>query len=248
MSKLPGKFVWFELNTTDTARAKAFYTELLNWKADDVDMGDVSYTMIKNGEDGIGGIVEAQGGAPSHWISYLSVDDVDAAASKVTKNGGKQVVPPTDIPVGRFAIVADPQGAHFALWRGADADSPDKDGSAGSWHWNELWSPNAETAVTFYESTFGYSLDSMDMGGSTYHVLKTGEVPRGGIMTSPVEGVPPNWLPYVQVDDTDAAIDRCGKLGGAVMAEAQDVPGVGRFAIVKDPTGAAIGIIKPEAK
>ena len=249
MTHIPGKFVWFELNTTSVAKSKAFYTELLNWKTDDVPMGEHSYTMIKNGAAPIGGVVAAKNGAASHWLSYLSVADVDALAAKVNKGGGTQIAAPSDIPgVGRCAIVADPQGAQLALFRGNDSDAPDAPGMTGAWHWNELWTSDGTAAAAFYAKTFGYALDTMDMGGSTYHIFEIGGVPRGGAMTSPVDGVPPNWLPYVQVDDADASAKRCARLGGSVMSEPHDIPGVGRFAIVKDPTGAAFGIIKPEAK
>ncbi len=121
-----GAFCWNELATKDAATAKKFYTELLGWRFKESQAtaeceGGMSYSEIHVGgaECGVGGLyqmTEQFGDAPSHWMAYVAVDDVDAKARQVWELGGKVCVPPTDIPnVGRFCVVNDPTGATLAL-------------------------------------------------------------------------------------------------------------------------------------
>ena len=121
-----GTFVWNELATSDVDGAKAFYTELLGWKAEDMPMpgGEGPYTILKAGDAMAGGMFKMEGegfqGAPPHWMSYVEVADVDATAEKVSSLGGKVMQPPFDVPgVGRIAMIADPQGAVLALMKSA---------------------------------------------------------------------------------------------------------------------------------
>jgi predicted enzyme related to lactoylglutathione lyase len=113
--KQHGAFSWFELMTSDVDSAKNYYSKLFGWDTEDMSMGDTNYTVVKIGEDGIGGIMRTPSqaeGAPPNWGVYVTVDDVDAASRKAEELGGKILVPPTDIPnVGRFCVLQDPQGA-----------------------------------------------------------------------------------------------------------------------------------------
>ncbi len=113
--KQQGAFSWFELMTTDTDGAKTFYSNLFGWETEDMSMADMTYTIVKVGKEGVGGIMsippQAEG-SPPHWGVYVTVDDVDATARKAEELGAKILVPPTDIPdVGRFFVIQDPQGA-----------------------------------------------------------------------------------------------------------------------------------------
>jgi predicted enzyme related to lactoylglutathione lyase len=116
--KRQGAFSWSELMTTDVGGAKKFYTNLFGWKTEDMPMENMKYTIVKVGEEGVGGImpIPAQAeGSPPNWGVYVTVDDVDATARKATELGGKVLIPPTDIPnVGRFSVLQDPQGAVFS--------------------------------------------------------------------------------------------------------------------------------------
>src|SRR5262245_12238148 len=112
---LPGKFVWYELVSRDAKKAQRFYNEVLGWKVAPFPMGDTTYEMILAGEaldTMIGGYTTPRNEQePSHWIAYVSVDDVDAAAKSAAANGGKVLEEPFDAPeVGRMARIADPQG------------------------------------------------------------------------------------------------------------------------------------------
>lgn len=110
-----GQFDWCELMTTDVDAAKKFYTMLFGWETEDMSMPGMTYTVVKVGGQGVGGIMpipENAKGMPPMWGAYVTVDDVDKTAQLAQKLGGKLHVPPTDIPtVGRFCVIEDPQGA-----------------------------------------------------------------------------------------------------------------------------------------
>jgi predicted enzyme related to lactoylglutathione lyase len=114
-----GTFCWNELATKDWGAAKKFYTELLGWQIQESNSAGMAYNEIVVGGEHIGGIYQMmpeQGDAPSQWMSYVAVDDVDAKAKLAAELGGKLCVPPTDIPnVGRFCVITDPTGATFSL-------------------------------------------------------------------------------------------------------------------------------------
>jgi predicted enzyme related to lactoylglutathione lyase len=248
MSYLHGKFVWFEHASGDIAKARGFYEPLLGWHTEAMPVGDQRYHMILNNNQGIGGYGTVQPGERSRWMCYLSVADVDASFAAAQSIGARGLTPPMNFgPVGRGAQLADPTGAAFWLWKGAEGDRPDAEQTpAGDWFWNELWTPDESRALNFYERLAGYQHDTMDMGPQgTYYILKAGDKARGGLMRSVEPKAPPMWLPYVAVDDCDGTAAKARSLGGQVVSAPEDIPEVGRFAIIVDPLGAAIGVIKP---
>ena len=114
-----GDFCWNELATTDAEAAKKFYAELFGWQYKTGDVGGAAYSEIMANGRPVGGIHQMGaelGGAPTHWMAYVAVSDVDASARKVGELGGRVCVPPTDIPnVGRFCVINDPTGATMSL-------------------------------------------------------------------------------------------------------------------------------------
>lgn len=111
-----GTFCWNELMTRDSAAAKKFYGELVGWDFADSGMPGMNYTVMKAGEKDAGGMMDMPADVPaevpSHWMSYITVDDVDALIEKVAGLGGEVLHGPMDIPqVGRFCTVKDPTGA-----------------------------------------------------------------------------------------------------------------------------------------
>src|SRR5262245_48248110 len=123
MAESKGRFVWYELMTTDTGAAKAFYGKVAGWKTQDMPMPGMTYTMLLAGETAMGGLMDLpeasrKMGVPPNWMGYVAVDDVDASAAQAKRLGGNVNVPPTDIPdVGRFAVISDPQTAVIALFK-----------------------------------------------------------------------------------------------------------------------------------
>jgi uncharacterized protein len=118
----PGSLNWTQLNARQTGPAKAFYTQLFGWTSQDDPMpqGGGDYTTLLLNGTPMGGIMpmpkEVPAQAPSHWLTYFGTRDVDGTVAMAASLGGKTMVPATDIPgMGRFAVLADPQGAVFAL-------------------------------------------------------------------------------------------------------------------------------------
>lgn len=250
MSYTHGKFTWFTVNSTDVARSTAFYTELFGWNTENMDTPDGTYTVLKNNDAGIGGIrATPKKDLPSHWISYLSVPDVDGIAKNIKKDGGAIHMDAFDLPgIGRAAVVADKEGAPFFLFKTTDGDPPDGPGVVGSVHWNELWTNNTASAIEFYKNHLGYTDETMPMGEGEYTILKKDGTPRAGLMKSPKDGIPPMWLNYIQVKDVDITAKRVKDLGGEILGELMTVENVGRFGVAKDSTGAVFGLIAPADK
>jgi predicted enzyme related to lactoylglutathione lyase len=249
--QLPGKFVWFELVTRDAPKAQAFYGEVLGWRTQDFSMGSSSYQMICTGDTldtMIGGYAAPRAdGQPSHWISYVSVEDLDAAARSATAGGGKVIQPPADIGGGRrSARIADPQGAELCLFHNDGGDPPDGPAPLNAFFWNELHTHDPAGALAFYEKVVGYSHQSMaSQEGGAYHILSRGGVDRAGVTHHLPKDMTAHWLPYVHVAEVDVTLGRARKLGATIAMEAMEIPGVGRFGAWFDPTGAALAVMKP---
>lgn len=117
----------------------------------------------------------------------------------------------------------------------------------GAFSWNELMTNDPEGALRFYTALLGWTTQKMAMPDGDYHVLKVGDTSVGGVMALPPEakagGMPPTWGSYVTVTDVDAIARKAGQLGGKVVHGPQDIPGVGRFAVIIDPQGAALNVI-----
>jgi predicted enzyme related to lactoylglutathione lyase len=115
----------------------------------------------------------------------------------------------------------------------------------GAFSWSELMTTDLGAAKAFYTQLFGWSTADMPMEGMTYTVVSAGGKEVGGMMTTPPEaqGMPPAWGTYVTVEDVDATARKARELGGKVLVEPQDIPGVGRFCVLQDPQGAVISAI-----
>ncbi|MGB5813115.1 MAG: VOC family protein [Polyangiales bacterium] len=248
MSYDHGRFVWFELLTQETEKAVAFYSESLPWKVQPTPMQDGStYSMVSVGEAGVAGFMTPQAEIPAAWVSYVSVDDVDATAAKLTAAGGAVHGDAFDVPgVGRIQPASDPHGGAFSLFKAETGDPPAAEGP-GAFHWNELWTQDPRASLAFYEKVLGYTHTEMEMPNGTYYVLMNGEQARGGMLKAPSSDIPTMWLQYVAVEDCDAALERAKHQGATVVAEPVDAEGVGRFGIIRDPVGGMIGLIKPAA-
>jgi predicted enzyme related to lactoylglutathione lyase len=144
--------------------------------------------------------------------------------------------------------VIDPTGAPISFWKSSQGDHPDVTRLPDHhFCWNELWTADEKAALAFYESVFGYTHDTMPMGAAgDYYILKTSEG-RAGIMRSQPPQ-PTLWVPYVLVADTDALAAKAQGLGAKIVVPPADIPNMGRFAILIDPSGATIAIFKPAAR
>ena len=120
--------------------------------------------------------------------------------------------------------------------------------SHGHIGWCDLMSDDVDKARDFYTKVLGWVTEVMDIGKGPYTVFKIGDRPVAGLMAKPLEaaaaGAPTAWTSYVTVDDVDARTAKVAGAGGGVIVEPVDIPAVGRMAIIQDPTGGVIGVIK----
>ncbi len=247
----PGRFVWRDLMTTDPDRAEAFYAGLFGWTVQVMPVeGSDPYRMLHGTVGAFGGItaLDPAHGTPSHWISYVTVDDVDAATERAVTHGGQVAVPPQDIPgVGRFAVLLDPQGAAFSpfiatAW--SPGDEPEQAAPpVGGVTWNELVTADPGVAAAFYHQVVGWSVDSFNgSAGEPYTLFKRGDRLEAGVLPKPDDVPASMWLIYFRVADIEAARADVTRLGGSTWGPIVDVPTIGRFSWAVDPTGAAFGM------
>lgn len=256
---LHGKMVWFELVSADPAKSKAFHADLLGWTIEPQETAGMKYELARAGGKEVATIRQAEDKkVKSHWVPFVSVPDVDAAVAAVEQNKGKVVKAAIDVPdVGRFAIVSDPNGAEFAVFKSSKSDDPDTDmARPGEFVWAENLTKNKKaqaTALAFYPAAVGYTASSMDVPEgktrSKYDMLSFAGPDgttkhRAGVIPAKPASLGGHWLPWVAVDDVDATVARVKGLKGKVVTRPHDVPAVGRAAVVTDPTGAPIGLIK----
>lgn len=239
-----GRVQWRELMTTDVERAKSFYGALLPWTFKSEEMGGgFVYTLIHVGDKQIAGMyarMPGMEGVPPHWASYVSVPDVDAACKAAKDHGGHIPREPMDLPdVGRMAPIVDPDGAVIWAYRSSThGDTPPGRPATGEFCWETLTTRDVARAKTFYGAVFGWKAKDAPMP-----VFSVDDTPEGMVADfQKVEGTPPAWITYVVVDNLAASRDRAAQLGGKVLVPNVDVPDVGSFALVADPTGAALGL------
>lgn len=253
MSMTHGKFVWYELMTTDMKAAEAFYTDVVGWTSTDSGNTDMDYTLFLAEGVRVAGLMTMPAEAlkmnvPPAWLGYIGVDDVDASAKKLAELGGTVHRAPDDIPgIGRFAIVTDPHGAAFALFRGNDGDMPEIAQQAnGNIGWHELMAGDLATEYPFYEKLFGWTKDqTMPMGEmGDYQLFAHASVPIGGMMTKPANmPAPPHWGFYFNVEALDAATGRAEARGGKILNGPMEVPGGAWVVNCVDPQGAHFNLV-----
>jgi predicted enzyme related to lactoylglutathione lyase len=246
-SHAPGTFSWTDLSTSDPEGAKSFYGGLFGWEADDQPIPDEAgggvYTMLRLEGKDAAAISAAREGQMTAWLSYITVDDVDAVARRVGELGGTVHAEPFDVlEAGRMAVVQDPTGAVFALWQPRDNIGASIVNVHGALSLNQLNTSDPERAQEFYSQLFGWRTESVQGGDQAYWGIYNGDRLNGGMMQLPAEmGAPSHWLVYFGIDDIDAAAERIGGSGGTIMVPATEVPG-GRFLVAQDPQGAVFGL------
>lgn len=241
-----GDFIWYELMTRDPGAAKRFYDPVAGWTIEAQASGPMDYRMIDTGDGLVGGTMTltkdmADHGARPTWLGYIGVDDVDTTVGKVEAQGGKVLMPASDIPdVGRIAMLADPQGNPFYVMRGAvDQVSTSFDpAKAGHAAWNELQTSDFEAAKAFYPDIFGWTLgEVMPMGEmGDYQFIDHGGRQIGAMMKA-APGGRAGWGFAFFNKDVDTAVERIRELGGKVDQGPMEVPGDQRAVMATDPEG-----------
>jgi uncharacterized protein len=257
MTTTRGLFVWHDLLTSDLEAAKRFYGEVAGWKATKWPEGD--YQLFNLGSEQVAGLMplpeaSRKAGVSAFWMGHVATDDVDATAKKANALGGVVHTPPQDIPtVGRFAVLMDPQGAMFAVFKPIGAQAPPSRQGPGRFSWAELNTTDGQQSWKFYSELFGWKkTSSMDMGEGLGEYFKFGQDPQtsiGGMSNAAtMMNTPPHWLHYVNVPNADEMAQRIPKLGGKVLNGPMDIPGGDRIAQCIDSQGALFAIFSPGKK
>jgi hypothetical protein len=260
-----GLFTWTDISTPDPEGAKAFYTSLFGWDAEDQQDpdGNYVYTMFSREGKTVAGLGPQQAGTdenmPAMWNSYVTVDDVNATVDGWALARGTVVMPPMDVfDSGRMAVVADPEGAIVALWQPARHVGAEVFNLPGALNWNELNTRDAAAARDFYEKVLGWEFELYQReGAADYWLIKlpgkqqgsplSNDDYNGGILTMGDEfppEVPAYWSVYFTTTDVDGDAARVTELGGSVVAGPMATP-AGRIAVVADTAGAIFNLITP---
>jgi len=254
MAGTQNPFVWYELMSSDVAVAKSFYATVLGWNTLDMPMPGMTYTLLQMGPTQVAGLMPlpteaGAAGMRSCWVGYVGVDDADSAAAKVKKLGGRVLGEPRDIPgIGRFAMVADPQGAAFNLFKANQPGERAASNEPGHVGWHELHTSDWQKAYEFYSALFGWSKgDGVNMGPmGTYQLFNIGDVSSGGMFNDPEAKPAPFWRYYFNVGDIDAAAKRVGDSGGRILRGPDEVPGGNWVVHAADPQGATFALHGPK--
>ncbi len=245
---MPGRWVWMDLLTPDLDASKRFYREVFDWHFEPVTGPADRYLLVRTDERGFAGMVQHanadEAGRKARWLGLLSVADVAESTRLADAAGGSTRLPAKPFPGrGEIAVLADPEGAAFAVIRATGGDPPDGFPMPGNLLWMELWAGDAERMARFYQPIGGYRLKpSQTVSGiEEWHLVAYG-YPRAGVVQVKSGDVPSHWLPYIRVADLDDTLARARKAGGRVLVAPSPEIRRGQVAVIIDPQGAAIGL------
>lgn len=243
-----GTPIWFDLSTPNLEAARAFYSAVLGWtwQVGGPEFGHYSNAFI--GDATVAGAGPMPPNAPvSAWMVYFGVASADEAAGRIAEHGGQVLMPPMDVgPFGRMAIAQDPTGAVFGLWQPGTHAGRQVADEPGAVCWSEVNTRGGEAARAFYSGVFGLNTSKMPGGGTEYWMMGTAEQgPCCGVLQMNAQWgeIPPHWMVYFAVEDTEAAVERVRAAGGTVHVAPFDTP-PGRMAVVGDPLGAVFSVIR----
>ncbi|MFI5975504.1 VOC family protein [Streptomyces sp. NPDC051452] len=244
---------WIDVGTPDIDAAGSFYGSLFGWRFRSAgpDAGGYGFFQL-DGRTVAGAMRTGPGQGPPAWTVYFRSEDARATAEAAEQARGSVLFPPTDVMgEGRMAVLADRAGVPFGIWQPGMTEGVDAAGEPGALRWVELYTPDVAAAAAFYHRVLGLETSAGRPGGTYTCVNPAGageDAVFGGMV--PLADAPDEadayWLPYIEVEDTDAVVERARRLGGTVRAPAVTVAGVGRVAKLADPNGARFAVIKSE--
>ena len=255
---LQGSHIWYELMTTDPEGARSFYEAIVpGLKLGDRLPGDQDYRIIERSDGGsLGGVLglteEMRGnGARPTWMGYVGADDVDATVAAIEARGGQTLMPAFDIPQGRIAMVADPQGNPFYVMRPippegtenkqSDVFSPTEEQRVA---WNELTTGDPAVARQFYGELFGWTSEEfMPMGELGEYRFFAHRGTTIGAVCKPGPDGSSGWRYYIRVPSIAKAVEAVKGNGGQVAMGPHEVPGGDHIIIGQDPQGAEFALV-----
>ena len=258
-SKLQGSHIWYELMTPDPDGARRFYEAVIPGLTFGERLpGDQDYRMLNRSDGGmLGGVFGLtdemrEHGAKPIWMGYVGAEDVDGTVREIGARGGKSLMPAFDIPQGRIAMVADPQGNPFYVMKPIPpAGQEDKQSDVFSATeeqrvaWNELTTADPTAARQFYGELFGWTSDEfMPMGEmGEYRFFHHQGAMIGAVSPVCGEGGTPGWRYYIRVPSISAAAEAVKSAGGTVAMGPHEVPGGDQIIIGFDPQGAEFALV-----
>jgi predicted enzyme related to lactoylglutathione lyase len=242
-----------DLGTGDVDAAAKFYESVFGWTHESAgpDAGGYGF-FLQDGKQvaGVGPLQDPQ--QPPAWSSYVTVEDIDATAQKVSELGGQVIAPPMDLPsdAGRMAVFADVVGAVISGFQPGQHNGAQLVNEPVSLAWNEHTSRDPQAAQAFYRELFGWDFRALEGDGSgppywTFHSEHSGDGALGGMLEMDENfpsGLPNFWGVYFAVADTDETVEKAKAAGGTVHVEPFDTP-PGRIANVSDAGNAAFYVI-----
>lgn len=226
--------------------AAAFYADVVGWTVKDVSSPELAYTLLIAGNAPVVGLMNlpeegVRMGAMPRWLGYVAVDDMDATVARIGRLGGAILVSPTDSNIGRIAVVADPQGAIFALvtgltYGGSQPGGSDQPGHVG---WHELLAEDGRRVFPFYGELLGWQQPAAGTDpASVYELFSVAGQTIGGMLTKLPSVSQACWLHYFNVDDVGAAASRVNAGGGRVLQGPIELPDDCWIVRCVDPQGA----------
>jgi hypothetical protein len=241
-----GQFCWNELQTTDEASAKTFYSAVLGWQTAAFPGTDVKYTLWKNNGNDVGGLAQAcKEDVASRWLGYVTVADVDATASKAKAAGGRLLMEPFDVPtVGRIAVFEDPQGAALGIIQPLSKATTC---GANQIVWCDIPVKDLDRAIRFYSAVLGAPVRKEQCEGMTFGLLPhAGEEAISGCLSPAGEGNEPSSrgaLIYLNCGGRlDQALVAVEPNAGKVLQPKHQIGPHGFRAIVLDSEGNRIAL------
>ncbi len=248
--------VHFEIAGPDGPALQQFYRDLFGWNIEVLDEEMGFYGIVSANEGGVGGgIFQTEGNTPaeyadvmpsSHVTVYIQVDDLQATLDKISKIGGSQAIPPTEIApgMGSIAMFTDPANNFMGLYSlptGWDGEMPPKGNAPPVVHF-EVGGNDVQALESFYAQMFGWNINFI--AEANYRLVEREADGIGGGMFEHTEGMPPNAPSIaVQVEDLQTCLDRAVSLGGTALMQPMDIPGgFGSLAIFNDIAGNRIGL------
>jgi hypothetical protein len=247
-----GKMLWADLITPDLAAAEKFYGGLLGWTFHPVHAGNLHYAVVMLNGQPIGGIVEkaippGEQRQPA-WLTFLAATDIDAAKKSAVSHGAKVLSDIKSFPErGSQCVLADPEGAVFALLASSSGDTPDYLAPVGDWIWSSLHAKDAGAEAAFYQNLLGYDVYDMPSEDGLEHLIlssdnfarvSANDLARGSARRRS------HWLNFVRVDNAAATVDKVAALGGRVLVQPRVDRHGGMLAVIADPAGAPFGIME----
>ena len=250
MSSNLGLFGWHDMNTADLATSRDFYCSLFGWTLD-AEPRSNGYRMLLDGDSAFGGMFEwpPEVSQPSRWTGYVLVDDVVEIARRAQSLGGGYPFESMSIPgAGTLGFVVDPTGAALTTFRPdieMTSGAPGPGGSGATVLWNELLTTDLAASVAFHQELFGWAVDQSVVDAGGYVIARAHGRPVAGIFQPSTPPGSSDWITYFGVENIEETMKRAAEIGGRVVHQATDVPGVGTTAWLLDTNASIFGVMQP---